>query len=90
MKRERSTELFSQTQECGRFILLTETENKEMKMVPSKTSKSPEEREFVVDSGAVNAHDEQKRYKIQNLHCGAYEQWRSANKRGSTSIRSRS
>ena len=48
---------------------------------------------------SLNAHDEQKRLKltwighfskIQELHCGACSQWRSACKRGSTSVRSRS
>ena len=47
---------------------------------------------------SVNVHDEEKRVKvrwigyfvkIQEPHCGAYSQWRSAYKRGSTSIRSR-
>ena len=42
---------------------------------------------------SINAHGEEKKKKlmwigysakIQELHCGAYSQWRSANKRGST------
>ena len=31
------------------------------------TSKRPEAREFVVDSGASNAHDEQKRLKLRRI-----------------------
>ena len=47
---------------------------------------------------SIDAHDEKKRIKlrcigyfekIQELHCGAYSQWRSAYKRGSIGSRSR-
>ena len=34
----------------------------EAKAMPAPTSKSPEEREFVVDSRSINAHAEQKRF----------------------------
>ena len=63
------------------------------------TSKRPEEREFVVDSGAsmhVMSKKELSSEKLDTLrrsrnpHCGAYSQWRSAYKRGSTRKRSRS
>ena len=62
------------------------------------TSKRPEERDFVVDSGSINAHDEQKKNQAQknymdcekvlspnsSLDC---KRWR-AHSRGGTSVRS--
>ena len=66
---------------------------------PILISKFPEEREFMVDSGA-SMHMLSKGIQAQMkwvlcedpgpLHNGGNSQWRSANKRGSTSIRSRS
>ena len=56
---------------------------------PVLVSKNTEERVFVVDSGAFNSHAEQEWFKLRrNGHF--WPQWRSANKRGGTSVRSRS
>ena len=61
------------------------------------TFERPEEREFVVDSGASMYMMSKKEWsssrigyfaKIQEPHCGAYSHWRSAYKRGGTRIRS--
>ena len=70
----------------------------EARATPAPTSKSPEEREFVVDSGA-STHMQSRRIgartgwnsaEIQEPHKGGNGQWRSANTRGSTGICSRS
>ena len=67
-------------------------------VMPASSLKKPEEREFAVDSGA-SVHAEQKGFelrrtgnprKIQETHNGSNCQWGSANKRGSTSLSSRS
>ena len=67
----------------------------EARAMPAPTSKSPEEREFVVDSGASVHILSKKEFKlrwtgdsaeIQEPHNGGNGQQRSANKRGSTSI----
>ena len=71
----------------------------EAKVMAAFTSKSAEEREFVVDSGASLHMLSKKKLeirrigyfaKIQNPYCGTYSQWRSAHNRGGTSLRSRS
>ena len=64
----------------------------EARRMPALTSKSPEEQEFVVDSGATMHMMSKKVLSSDELetHCGGYGQWRSANQRGSTITRSRS
>ena len=52
-------EKYLQAEECGQSYVCSPVEARAM---PAPTSESPEEREFVVDSGAsINAHAEQKR-----------------------------
>ena len=69
------------------------------KAIPAPISKSPEEREIEVDSVAsmhmlsnrdLSPAEFGHSSKVQELHNGSNGQWESANKRGSTSIRSRS
>ena len=69
----------------------------EARAMPAFTSKTPEEREFVVESGAsISMHILSKKVlsldemEIQEPHNGGNGLSRSANKRRSTSIRSRS
>ena len=70
----------------------------EARATPAPTSKSPEERELVVDSGASMhmlgkkdlSSEELETLRRSGPHNGGNGRWRNANKRGSTSIRSRS
>ena len=70
----------------------------EARVVPVPTSKKTRGARIRGRFRSVNAHDEQKNKlrwighfaKVQEHHCGAYSQWRSANPRGGTSVRSRS
>ena len=66
-----------------------------IKAAPAHISKPPEEREFVVDSGASNAHAEQKRLKlrrigyfakIQQPNCSTCSEWWSVCKRGGAQV----
>ena len=72
----------------------------EEKVMPAPTSKSLEDQEFVVDSGASMHMMSKKDLNSDELdtlrksrtptYCGTYIQWRSSYKRGNMSIRSRS
>ena len=86
----------SQAQECGQSYILFF--NWCQGNAGTYFKKSPQERDFVVDSEASMHLMSTKGWssdgtgyfaKIQEPNCGAYSQRRSAYKRGSTSIRSR-
>ena len=65
----------------------------EARATPAPTSKFPEEREFVVDSGAsMHMLSRRNGYsaEVQELHNGGDGQSKSANTVGSTSMHSRS
>ena len=89
--------LFTKLKNADKATFYTSVEARTM-LAP--TSKSPEEREFVVESGAsMHMLSKKKRFKlrwtghfakIQEPYCGGNGQWGIANKRGSTSIGSRS
>ena len=59
----------------------------EVEAMLAPTSKRPEERKFVVDSGAsMHMLSKKDLRRSRKRPCGGYGQWRSANKRGSTSF----
>ena len=88
-------EKYLQAQECGHSYdpFFHRSQGERRRLLQSR-----EEREFVVDSGAsmhmmskkdLSSDELDTLRRFRNPHGGAYSLWRSANKRGSTSFRSR-